>query len=134
MGMVHYISTPTWTMLWQEHAFQIMELCMPIPGYLIAQINVKDYPQYIDEYGMPVFAMGTKHGAEFLAATPDAKTMEGEWAGNWTVIVRFPSQEAAIEFYNSEEYAPLRDARMNSLSDGGNVVIVEGLDVAALEG
>ena len=105
---------------------------MPQPGYLIAQINVKDLPQYINEYGFPVFDLGTKNGAEFLVATPDAKTIEGEWSGNWTVVIRFPSAEAAHAFYNSAEYAPLRDARVNKLSSGGNLVIAEGFDPSVI--
>jgi len=105
---------------------------MSQPGYLIAQINVKDYPQYIDEYGLPVFALGSKNGAEFLVATPEAKTLEGEWSGNWTVVIRFPTAESALTFYNSAEYAPLREARMNKLSNGGNLVIAEGFDSSVI--
>jgi len=48
---------------------------MSQPGYLVPHINVKDYPQYIDEYGLPVFALGSEHGVEVLVATPDAKTL-----------------------------------------------------------
>jgi len=105
---------------------------MSQPAYLIAQINVNDYPQYIDEYGLPVFALGSEHGAEFLVATPDAKTLEGEWSGNWTVVIRFPTAESALTFYHSSEYAPLRDARMNKLSSGGNLVIAEGFDSSVI--
>ena len=105
---------------------------MSQPGYLIAQINVKDYPQYINEYGLPVFALGSEHGAEFLVATPDAKPLEGEWSGNWTVVIRFPTAESALTFYNSSEYAPLREARMNELSSGGNLVLAEGFDSSVI--
>lgn len=105
---------------------------MSEPGYLIAQINVKDYRQYIDEYGLPVFALGSEHGAEFLVATPDVKTLEGEWSGNWTVVIRFPTAESALTFYNSAEYAPLLDARINKLSNGGNLVIAEGFDSSVI--
>ena len=38
-------------------------------AFLIGQINVKSYPQYLNEYGRPVFAEATKHGGEFLVAT-----------------------------------------------------------------
>jgi uncharacterized protein (DUF1330 family) len=100
---------------------------MTRPAYLIGQINVKDHPQYIDEYGRFVLAQGRRAGAEFLVATPDALTLEGEWSGNWTVVIRFPSSEAALGFYRSEEYAPLRQARVERLTDGGNLVMVEGL-------
>jgi uncharacterized protein (DUF1330 family) len=105
---------------------------MSRPGFVIGQITVKDYPEYIDKYGMPVASLVTKYGGEFLVASRSAEELEGEWYGNWTVVIRFPSKDAALAFYNSTEYAPLLDARTNKLSNGGNLVIVEGFAPNAL--
>ena len=99
---------------------------MPLPAYIIAQINVKDYPQYMDQYGRPTLALGSSHGGEFLVASATGETLEGEWSGNWTVVARFPSKESARGFYDDPAYAPLRQARVNDLTNGGNVVLVEG--------
>ena len=98
------------------------------PGYIVAQVNVKDFPQYFDEYGQPTLAVATAHGGEFLAATRDVETLEGEWSGNWTVVARFPSLAAARAFFASAAYAPLREARMTRLTNGANVVMFEGID------
>ena len=102
---------------------------MAKPAFLIAQIDVKSYPEYLDEYGRLVYPLATKAGGEFLVATRHAETLEGEWSGNWTVVIRFPSTEAARSFYISPEYAPLLAARTDRLSNGGNLVMVEGFEL-----
>ena len=101
---------------------------MSQPAYLIVQLNVKDFPQYREQYGKPVFAQLTKLGAEFLVTSPHAETLEGEWSGNWTVLIRFPSWETAVEWYKSADYAPLKRARIQELTDGGNLVLLPGRD------
>jgi uncharacterized protein (DUF1330 family) len=101
---------------------------MSQPAYLIVQLNVKDFPQYREQYGKPVVAQLTKLGAEFLVTSPHAETLEGEWSGNWTVLIRFPSWETALEWYKSADYAPLKRARIQELTDGGNLVLLPGRD------
>ena len=101
--------------------------------YIIGQINVKNLNQYLLEYGLPAGNMIKKFGGEVLAATPRVETIEGDWYGNWTVIFRFPSEENAREFYNSEKYAKLKKARIDVLSEGGNVVLVPEFDMSLLQ-
>jgi uncharacterized protein (DUF1330 family) len=58
--------------------------------------------------------------------------LEGEWGGNWTVVIRFPSKVVAEEWYNSPEYQPLKELRIDDLTEGGSVVLVDGFDPVAL--
>jgi uncharacterized protein (DUF1330 family) len=102
------------------------------PGYLIASLRVKNLEEYLQRYGLPAIAQLKEIGADIEVASADVETLEGEWDGNWTVVIRFPSKAKAIEFYNSPGYTPLRTLRINELTDGGAVVIVEGFDAAAL--
>ncbi|MBL6750262.1 MAG: DUF1330 domain-containing protein [Nevskia sp.] len=102
------------------------------PGYLIAQIDVKDYPEYIRRYGMPANALLQKYGAEPLVASAAAQIVEGSAGGNWTVVIRFPSLAAADAFYNSAEYQPLKSLRVNALTNSGSILIVGGFDANAL--
>ena len=76
--------------------------------YMMAQIDVKDYRAYMEEYGMPVLNQFVEAGAEVLVASADAEVFEGDWPGNWTVVVKFDNAEAATSWYNSVEYAPLK--------------------------
>lgn len=79
-------------------------------SYLIAQIDVDDHKLYFNEYGKPVIEQFKKEGAELLVATKNAKA-----ANNW---------------YNSSAYAPFRQARIENLSDSGNIVLAPGCDPA----
>ena len=102
------------------------------PAYLVAQLEIKNREEYIQRYGLPILAMFEDVGAEVLAASPAPKVLEGEWAGNWTVVIRFPSMQAAQDWYNSPEYQPLKELRINELTEGGSVALVEGFDPVAL--
>ena len=107
---------------------------MAEPIYLFAQIDVKDHDRYVAEYGLPVLAQIQEAGGEVLVAMPDAEVLEGEWSGNWTVVIRFPDADAARAWYQSPSYAPLRRARVEDLSRGGNVVMVPALGSPAGDG
>ncbi|WP_166424614.1 DUF1330 domain-containing protein [Paraglaciecola sp. 20A4] len=76
-----------------------------------------DHEKYIEEYGMPVFELLKKAGAEVLVMTQDAITKEGHYYGNWTVLAKF----------KSEESAPLKKLRIEKHSNGGNFVLLPGL-------
>jgi len=38
------------------------------------------------------------------------------------VIIRFPSYERALEWYNSDEYKPVKDIRLQN-SEGSNIIV-----------
>ena len=99
--------------------------------YMIGMIDVKDYESYGAEYGLPVGEMFAEVGAEIIVATPQVDVLEGEWPGNWTVIVKVPSAEIAHALYNSEKYAPFRKARREELAHSTTLVIAPALDPQA---
>ncbi|MBT8467804.1 MAG: DUF1330 domain-containing protein [Myxococcales bacterium] len=102
------------------------------PAYTIVRLNVKDYADYMQRYGFAVGEMLRKVGAEVLVASETVKVLEGEWEANWTVVIRFPSLEVAEQWYHSPEYQPLKELRMNELTEGGPFVMVEGFDASLL--
>lgn len=104
----------------------------PLPGYLIAQIRVRDLADYIERYARHVVPLLAAVGGEVLVASPTAECREGEWPANWTVVIRFPSLQAARDFYAAPAYAPYRALRLDELTDGSALVIAEGFDPAAL--
>ena len=103
---------------------------MSQPAYLVGQIDVTDFPQYRDGYARPLLAQLAEIGAELLVASADAETLEGEWSGNWTVLIRFPSWEVTVEWYQSPEYAPLQRARIEDLTNAGNLVLLPGRELS----
>ncbi len=104
----------------------------PMPCYLIGMLRVKNYEEYVHRYGMPAMEHLKAAGAEVEVAAAQAELLEGEWDCNWTVVIKFPNKAAATAFYNSPGYAPLRDLRMNELTDGGSIVLLEGFDASVL--
>ena len=103
---------------------------MTTPVYMFAQIDVKDYESYAEQYGLPVAQMFAEVGAKILVATPQVELLEGTWSGNWTVLVEIPSAEVARQLYDSERYAPFKRARIDRLTDGGTLAILPGLGPA----
>lgn len=102
------------------------------PAYLVVQLQINDLDDYLQRYGLPMLAMFEARGAEVLAVSPTPAVLEGKWAGNWTVVVRFPSMQAAQEWYQSPEYQPLKELRINELTNSGSAVLVDGFDPVAL--
>ena len=92
-------------------------------GYVIANINVKNpeaYKEYIDK----VKSIVEKFGGEYLVRAGEYKVIDGEWKYPRTVVIRFPSYKKALEWYNSEEYQPVKPIRLaNSVANG---IIIEG--------
>ena len=102
--------------------------------YMVVQLNVKNHEKYIQRYASPVIAQLHKHGVEVLAVDAAPKVLEGTWSGNWTVVLRFPSKAVAESWYGSQEYRPLKSLRMNELTTGGSVILVDAFDPASLGG
>ena len=82
--------------------------------YVAAQIQVEDWDTYRSEYMPKTGERITAHGGELLVATKEAEEIEGEWDGNWTVIIEFPSEENAFAFMQDEEYVEVMSARHES--------------------
>ena len=74
-------------------------------GYAIFQIEITN-PEEYKNYVAKASGIVAKYGGEYLVRGGDYECVEGEWKLPRTVVVKFPSYEKALEFYNSEEYKP----------------------------
>lgn len=83
-------------------------------------INDADAYQAYPPAAMP--SIGAS-GAEVLVADYASDTVEGE-PGHVTVVLRFPSKEAARAWYDSPEYTEAKPLRLASTS--GSTVLVDG--------
>lgn len=91
-------------------------------GYWIAHIDVADAERYKD-YIRTATPAYEKYGAVFLVRGGRFEAVEGE-ARKRTVVIEFPSYQAAIDCYESETYRAARAIRQSVAT--GEVVIVEG--------
>ena len=94
------------------------------PGYVIAQIRVTDARTYPD-YVRMVQPIVEKFGGKFLVRGGRSESYEGEPPGDRNVVIRFPSYEAAQNWYHSDEYSKAKALRM-SASESVQT-IVEGI-------
>ena len=94
------------------------------PAYFMVQINFKDFDDSMQRYGQFAMPMIKEYGGEMIAGSPAPKVLEGAWNGNWAAVLRFPSLDMAEAWYASEDYRPLKDLRMNELTDDGRVLLL----------
>lgn len=93
-------------------------------GYMIANITVTD-PEGFAEYGRQVAGTVANFGGKYLVRGGAIDAAEGEWTPTRLVILEFDSLARAREWYDSEEYAPLKELRMKTST--GDLVFVEGV-------
>ena len=93
-------------------------------GYIIASVTVTKSEQY-EEYRKWSTEAMRAHGAEVCVRGGKVEVLEGDWNPGRTVILKFPSFEAARAFYDTPEYLRAREAR-----EGASImrmVCVEGV-------
>lgn len=92
-------------------------------AYIIGNITVTDpegYGRYRDQVA-PVIA---QYGGRYLVRGGVVRPAEGDLGLDRLVIIEFDSMEALRRFYESTDYAPLRELR--SASSRSNIAFVEG--------
>ena len=92
-------------------------------GYAIFNIEVKK-PEEYKEYIEKVKPVAEKFGGDYIIRGGETKVVEGEWTYPRTVVIKFPSYEKALEWYNSEEYKPIKQIRLDNAETNG--IIIKG--------
>jgi uncharacterized protein (DUF1330 family) len=97
------------------------------PAYFLVQVKTKNMEELSTRYAQFAIPSLIKFGGEMIAGTPAPNVLEGNWDGSWVAILRFPSLEMAKTWYNSSDYKPLKELRINELTESGQILLVEGL-------
>lgn len=103
------------------------------PAYFMARFQVPDVQRYRHDYGRKVLSQVAAVGGKLLVASPSPTVLEGEWGSTWTALIQFPDRAAALRWYQSSEYAPLKKLRLEELTTGGTVALFDGYEPPALE-
>ena len=93
-------------------------------AYLIVDIDVTDSGAY-EEYRRLVPPLVAKYGGKYLVRGGALETMEGDWAPKRLAVLEFESAERAKQFYNSDDYDPVKQIRLRAANS--NMVLVEGV-------
>lgn len=92
-------------------------------AYLVVNYDVVDTDQYkqYQKGAAPIMAGGGK----LLALDSASVVKEGE-AGAQTVVIEYPTKEAALAAYESEDYQAVVGIRLGATTNG-RAVIIDGM-------
>ncbi|PDH19243.1 MAG: hypothetical protein CNC05_04415 [Pelagibacterales bacterium MED-G42] len=90
-------------------------------GYVIAQLKVTNSENY-KEYVNKVTEIVKKFDGEYLVRNGEYQSVEGEIKFPRLVVIKFPTYEKALEWYNSDEYKPIKKIRLEN-SEGSNIIV-----------
>lgn len=82
-------------------------------GYVVVHATPKDADK-MQEYGGAAGETVAKHGGEFICRGP-ATTLAGESSQKVMVILKFPTKQAAQDWYDSSEYQALIPTRLEAM-------------------
>jgi uncharacterized protein (DUF1330 family) len=100
--------------------FWLTESLMP-QAYWIARVDVIDAEKY-KAYAAASFQ---QYGAKYLVRGGPCTAAEGQ-ARSRNVVIEFPTYQAALDCYHSEDYHAARAHRLPAAT--GEIVIVEGVE------
>lgn len=79
-------------------------------AYVIYQAEVLDPVRY-DEYKTKAAACILAAGGKYVVRGGDVEILEGEAPAGRTVVLEFPTRQAAIDWHRSDEYTEVRKIR-----------------------
>ena len=98
---------------------------MTAPAYLIVQMHVTDMDRY-KQYMAEAPATLRAYGGEYLVRGGKHETFEGDWNPHRIALLRFPSYEKALAWWDDEQYQRVRKLRQGT-TEYFDMVLVEGV-------
>jgi uncharacterized protein (DUF1330 family) len=95
-----------------------------VAAYMIYQAEVTD-PERYEQYRTKAAESIRAAGGRYLARGGEIDVLEGEPPPGRTVVLEFPTRQAALEWYRSEEYTSIR--RLRDRAAQARVYIVDGV-------
>ena len=83
-------------------------------------INVEEFQNYPPQ----VRPLLQRYGAEVIAMDTQPICLEGT-ARTMNAIIKFPSEEAALNCYNDPDYQPVKQIRLNSTKNCTMILVKE---------
>lgn len=94
-------------------------------AYVIVDMDVTDPDRYKAEYVPRSGPAVEAAGGRYLARGGETVVLEGDRQPNRTVVIEFPSLDAAKAWYDSPAYREARSARDGAAV--GSFIVVEGV-------
>ena len=96
-----------------------------MPAYVIASVTEAWDQDALVQYREGNTEAVAKHGGRFVARGGRHEILEGDYAPLRVVIIEFPDLGAARGWYESDDYAPLRELRRGASKT--DIYVVEGV-------
>jgi uncharacterized protein (DUF1330 family) len=81
-------------------------------AYMIVTAKIADRAAFIAGYGAAASELVAKFGGKYVLRGPGVRLLEGDFGdGASMVISEWPTQEAALAFWNSPEYGEVKRLR-----------------------
>jgi uncharacterized protein (DUF1330 family) len=93
-------------------------------GYMIGNITVTN-PEAFAEYGKLVPETVAAFGGTYVVRGGAPEKVEGDYNPVRIVVLQFDSVARAKQWYDSPEYAPLKEMRLKAST--GDIYFVEGV-------
>jgi uncharacterized protein (DUF1330 family) len=96
-----------------------------VSAYVIYQGEVFDPVRY-DEYKVKAAASIAAAGGRYIVRAGEVEVLEGEPPVGRTVVLEFPTMDAALAWYRSEEYTQIRTIRDRAAR--ARMYVVDGVE------
>jgi uncharacterized protein (DUF1330 family) len=93
--------------------------------YVILEVEVFNHELY-NKYKLLSPATLEKYGGRFLVRGGAYENIEGEWKPQRIVVLLFETKQKALDWWNSEEYAPAKDIRYKAAKS--KMIVIEGVE------
>lgn len=81
-------------------------------AFMVIAVKMHDRAKFVSGYGQEVPKLVAKYGGEYVVVAPGATLLEGSLQGYTSIAIsKWPSREAAMAFWNSEDYAEVKKLR-----------------------
>ena len=94
-------------------------------AYVIYQGEILDQERY-DEYKAKAAVSIVAAGGRYVVRGGDIEVLEGEPPAGRTVVIEFPTRQAAIDWYRGDEYTEIRRIREGAAR--ARMYVVDGVD------
>ena len=96
-----------------------------MPAYVIATVTDAWDQDKLVEYRKRNTDAVANHGGRFVVRGGRHEVLEGDYAPVRVVIIEFPDLAAARGWYESDDYAPLRELRQSASKT--DILVAEGM-------
>ena len=96
-----------------------------MPAYVIADVRDAWDAEALDEYRRRNTDAVANHGGRFAVRGGEHEVLEGVWDSKRIVVIEFPDLASARAWWDSDEYAPLKELRRSASTT--NILLVEGV-------